>query len=95
MSVYVDQLREWGWSKGASCHLLADTPEELHAFAGKIGMQRRWFQRLASTPHYDLTATRRKRAVLAGAIELDRLELVAKMREIRPTWPHDGRGNWL
>lgn len=95
MAVYVDELRNWGWSKGASCHLLADTPEELHAFAAKVGLLSGWFQRRASTPHYDLTAARRKRAVLAGAVELDRPQLVAKMREIRPVWPHDGKGNWL
>jgi hypothetical protein len=40
-------------------------PEELHAFAKKIGLKREWFQPWpkASIDHYDLTASRRKAAV--------------------------------
>jgi hypothetical protein len=26
------------------CRIIADSPEELHAMADKIGMQRKWFQ---------------------------------------------------
>lgn len=72
MPVYVDKLRDWGWNLGPSCHLIADTNEELHQFAARIGMKRGWFQPSPSSgPHYDLTASRRAEAVRLGAIELD------------------------
>ena len=71
MAVYVDQLRDWGWRLGPSCHLIADSNEELHAFAAKIGMKRAWFQAVSSGPHYDLTASKRQEAVRLGAVELE------------------------
>ena len=70
MSVYVDELREYDtklkWKTW--CHMTADTLEELHAMADKIGMKREWFQN-KRTPHYDLTPGKRKLAVKHGAIE--------------------------
>lgn len=82
MSVYVDRLQNWGWRYGASCHLIADDVEELHSFAVNIGMRKEWFQP-QSSPHYDLTKSRRLRAVLNGAIELDNKAFVNKIRELR------------
>lgn len=88
MSVYVDRLRHRGWRLGRgvpvqSCHMIADTLEELHAMAARIGMKRAWFQP-KSFPHYDLVRSRRERAVAAGAVELDDgRDFVKKMREIR------------
>lgn len=70
MAVYVDKLRDWGWRLGPSCHLIADTNEELHAFAATLGLKRSWFQAKTSGPHYDLTAGKRARAVELGAVEL-------------------------
>ena len=70
MSVYVDQLRDWGWRLGPSCHLIADTNDELHEFAAKLGLTRAWFQAKSSGPHYDLTASKRALAVMLGALEL-------------------------
>ncbi|MFO0801448.1 MAG: DUF4031 domain-containing protein [Gemmataceae bacterium] len=67
--VYVDRLRDWGWRLGPSCHLAADTLEELHAFAARLGLKRAWFQ-AGRRPHYDLTAKRREAAVKAGAVEV-------------------------
>ncbi len=55
------------------CHLYADTEEELHAFAARIGMRRGWAQvSRRGVPHYDLTPSRRSAAVKAGAVQLDR-----------------------
>lgn len=74
--VYVDPLlscipnKNWKWNK--SCHLYADTIEELHEFAFNIGMKRRWFQNDSRLPHYDLNENRRKIAVCKGAIEVNR-----------------------
>ncbi len=82
MSVYVDNIAPRGWKLGPSCHLIGDSLEELHAFAQRIGMRREWFQP-KSSPHYDLTASRRQRAVECGAIPLSRGDFVGKLRELR------------
>lgn len=82
--VYVDPLYSNGWvlrgTQIRNCHLFADTLEELHAFATKIGMKRAWFQAEDRLPHYDLTPKRREHAVLLGAREVSRRELVEFMR---------------
>lgn len=85
MSCYVDMLIDYGWKLGPSCHLLADTEEELHAIAAKIGMKREWFQtgNKVSMPHYDLVASKRKKAVSAGAIEIDRKQLCEMLKKYR------------
>jgi hypothetical protein len=50
---------------------MADTKEELHAFALRIGLKRQWFQDAPRLWHYDLTASRRVAALKAGALDLD------------------------
>ena len=82
MGVYVDGLRDYGWHRGPSCHLIADSVEELVGFAESIGLRREWFQ-AKSTPHFDLTAAGRDAAVEMGAIELTNRQLIAKIRELR------------
>lgn len=86
MSVYVDNLRNTaprrGWPYTMSAHLLADTLDELHTFAQRLGLKREWFQR-GSAPHYDLTASRHKLALELGAIRLDRVGVVALVRRLR------------
>ena len=83
MPVYVDSLCNYGWKYGSSCHLVADTLEELHEFAAKIGMKRQWFQDDKRLPHYDLTAKRRSSALRYGAIEITFRQLAARMN---PKW---------
>lgn len=83
MAVYVDKLRNWGWKLGPSCHLIADSDEELHAFAARLGMKRSWFQESVSGPHYDLTARRRVLAVKLGAAELEDGQFVEILRALR------------
>jgi hypothetical protein len=76
---------DWRWDR--SCHLFADTVEELHVFAQSIGLRRSWFQAgggIRRLPHYDLTVARRRVAVKAGAIELDRRGAVEKWNELYP-----------
>lgn len=82
MAVYVDKLRDYGWHRGPSCHLIADSVEELLEFALSIGLRREWYQP-KSSPHFDLTATGRLIAVRHGAIEIDQRTLVIKLREFR------------
>lgn len=80
MSVYVDPLmptspsQTWHWTH--SCHMSADTEEELHEMARKIGLRREWFQNhhIAALRHYDLTTSKRVLAIQNGAQEIDWLE---------------------
>jgi hypothetical protein len=64
------------------CHMLADSTEELHQMADKIGMKREWFQS-HSTPHYDISLTKRKLALQQGAIEIDRYKVVEIIQAYR------------
>ena len=71
MTVYVDDaVHPWRGERWA--HLLADTLEELHVFAGLLGMPRRAFQDRASGAHYDITAAMRERAIALGAMPISR-----------------------
>lgn len=73
MTVYVDEFKLWlprqprPFQDGSS-HLSADTLDELHDFARRIGMKRAWFQDHISMPHYDLVWSRRVRALELGAV---------------------------
>ncbi len=82
MSVYVD--KSWmPYGRMSMSHMVADTLEELHAMADRIGVQRRWFQAKASTPHYDVCQEKRVLALQYGAIEVDREQLVEIIRRLR------------
>lgn len=63
------------------CHMISDTSEaELHAFAKRIGLRPEWAQLrpAASAAHYDLTPSRRARAVRLGAVEVTSRELALR-----------------
>jgi hypothetical protein len=84
MTVYVDRLREYSpeWYSNSQaarvgarnghrwCHMWADTAEELHVFARRIGLQKSWAH-LGSGGflHYDLTPGKRTKAIAIGASE--------------------------
>ncbi len=81
MAVYVD--KEQNPFRGmVMCHMLADSLEELHAMAARIGMKRAWFQP-KSTPHYDLCQDRRRLAIAYGAVEIDRVRTVEIIHQWR------------
>lgn len=86
MAVYVDDmmqgLRTPKWPYGKHCHLVADTIEELHAFAHEIGLRRSWYQH-KTIPHYDLMAGRRVVAVRKGAIEITGKQLCVMIKKQR------------
>lgn len=69
--VYVDELRVWPTKirafKQGSAHLTADTVDELHRFARHLGLKREWFQGRSIVAHYDLTPSKRERAIELGA----------------------------
>lgn len=98
MAVYVDALRKclkntaWTWDK--ACHMVADSDEELHDFAKRIGLRQNWHQVSDSgLSHYDLTPGRRKEALRAGAIEIDRERMVKDF--IRPAREKLERGEHM
>ena len=86
MSVYVDSLkpcvpnRNWPYSE--SCHLVADSVDQLHEFAAKLGLKKNWFQN-KSLPHYDLTRGMRLKAIKQGAIELSNKEFIKILHKYR------------
>ena len=75
MTVYVDEFPSgWGrWSGGG--HMLTTDLDELHAMAEQIGLKRSWFQHDKSFAHYDLVATKRLLAIVAGAVPIEFGEL--------------------
>ncbi|MEY2514210.1 MAG: hypothetical protein QOJ89_1568 [bacterium] len=85
MAVYVD-VAIWERHDRRWCHLLADDPDELHAFAARLGIERRRFQSRPNRPwidHYDIDEPRRRAAIAGGAIELTRREIVEQLARKR------------
>lgn len=84
--VYVDEIMSCRqtskWPYGRACHLVADSVEELHYFAGRMHLNPSWFQD-KSLPHYDLTAGMRTRAIRLGAHEIGRNKFVEIMHMYR------------
>lgn len=82
MSVYVDDMRAQ-FGRMVMCHMSADTDEELHAMADRIGVARRWHQKAGTAySHYDIALSKRALAVQHGALEVTTRWLV--MNVIRP-----------
>lgn len=94
MSVYVDRMKA-RYGRMVMCHMIADTVDELHAMADRIGVARRWFQTppKASFPHYDIALSKRALAIEAGAIDCDRNTFVGHVRRLRPAYGVYGPGN--
>jgi hypothetical protein len=75
-------------------HLVADSEEELHAFASLIGLKREWFQntgRAASHPHYDtIYSSKKKLAIKHGAIKIRPREILEKAKLLsKPIQPDE------
>src|SRR5258708_4375520 len=69
----------------------ADTQEELHELAARLGLKRSWFQPgkpVGGNPgpfwHYDVTAGKRAQAVRLGAVEVSARDMPALMRSREP-----------
>lgn len=83
MTCYIDDMYKYpmgqfkrGPRTYKMSHMVADAPEELHAMAAKIGVERRWYQ----GDHYDVTMTKRALAVQAGVVEITLRELAIRTR---------------
>ena len=91
MTVYVDDAHipakvgnlDRRWS-----HLMADMPEELHAFAAQLGLRRSWFQDHRPFWHYDVTAGMRAKALALGAQPVTSREAVDL-----PHWQREPEGS--
>jgi len=81
MTVYVDPavFKKPGGRK-SYCHLAADTEEELHAFAARIGVKRHFFHASAKHVHYDLSEENRVLAIAAGALQVSSREMARLAR---------------
>lgn len=82
MAVFVDDERI-SWKGRRWCHLVADSLEELHQFADRLGLKRDWFQDKASYPHYDVTVSVRSRALRLGAQPADKAQVLACCRKLK------------
>lgn len=79
MAVFVDPNFEWprskAWPYGSVSHMYADSPEELHQMARRIGLKRVWCSDFTQPGsrllHYDLSPKKRSRAIEAGAQAVD------------------------
>ncbi len=80
--MYVDELQDYPDCRlpyKRWCHLATDgTLEALHAFAARLGLQRRWFQGQATHPHDDLVPSKRAHALRLGAKAVTSTELIAR-----------------
>lgn len=91
MAVYVDDaVTLWRGQRWA--HLMADTLEELHAFAARLGLPRRAFQNKTSGAHYDVPAPMREHAIELGAVAISRHVDRALVRAVIANAKAQGRG---
>jgi len=91
MSVYVDDAVTL-WRGRRWAHLLADTLDELHAMAERLGIPRHAFQDKRSGAHYDIDAGLRMQAIALGAIAISRHADRARMRAVIARARAQGRG---
>ncbi|HEY3482236.1 MAG TPA: DUF4031 domain-containing protein [Streptomyces sp.] len=109
MTVYVDNFgtpARVGGLNARWSHLIADSREELHAFAERLGLKRAWFQdpvvngkprprpgsRGAENWHYDVTESKRRLALKLGAQPIEWRDLPAVI-EARVARAAEGRDN--
>lgn len=98
MTVYLDDWRQparLGPIDDRWSHLVADTEQELHAFAAAMGIRRAAFQDRDGRPHhahYDLPERARPKALALGAVPVSWRELGRMLRDRRAADPAPGPG---
>lgn len=81
MTVYIDDMYLYDMGKFYQMkmsHMIADTEDELHALAKKIGLKRSWYQ----GDHYDVAKGKRDLAIKHGAVPVSLRDL-ARMNFVR------------
>ena len=81
MTIYVDNLFLWPGKRREYCHLMIDKDSnlnDLHNFAASIGVGRSWFENKKGrrSPHYDINAAQRSRAIELGAVAVDGIKML-------------------
>lgn len=75
MAILVDPA-VWPWRDREWAHLVSDVSyDELHAFAGRLGIPRHGFQ----GDHYDVPAELRESAIALGAQPVSAKQLVTRL----------------
>jgi hypothetical protein len=85
MAVYIDDWRV-PWRCEEWSHLIADTTQELHAFAARLGLGARRFHHKPTRPwkdHYDVPESLRSQAILLGAKSIASEEAARMLRARR------------
>lgn len=80
MTVYVDDMAA-GFGRMKMCHMVADTEDELHAMAARIGVARRWYQ----GDHYDICLSKKALAIATGAVAITQRQLGCMVMRRRAT----------
>ena len=91
MTVYVDDaVTLWRGQRWA--HLMADTLDELHAMAARLGIPPRAFQNKTSGAHYDVPVPLREEAIRLGAVAISRHHDRELVRSVIRNAKAQGRG---
>lgn len=85
--IYVDAPT---WKKSATgrqsyAHMVADSLDELHTFAAKIGVKPHFFHKAKSGWHYDITIAQHPTALANGAQLVDSRIILAKAKACTPS----------
>ena len=81
MTVYVDDMYLYPmgqFRRMKMSHMIADTKNELHAMAKKLGLRHSWYQ----GDHYDVSMTKREEAIRFGAVPVT-LKQLTMMNALR------------
>jgi hypothetical protein len=84
VTVYIDDMYRYPmgqFGRMKMSHMVADTEEELHAMAARIGVARRWYQ----GDHYDIAISKRDLAIRYGAKPVTLRQLAAMCFHRRKT----------
>lgn len=86
MTVYVDDMRA-KFGRMIMCHMIADSDDELHAMAAKIGLKRHWHQcpPKASHSHYDVSLSFKAKALREGAVQITWRQMALMRKRERVT----------
>lgn len=87
MAIYIDNVRI-KWRGNNWCHMVGESLGELHIFANKLGLKSEWFQTDGTYPHYDVTVETRARALMLGALEGDRRDIIRCAKLLKLEYEH-------